>query len=134
MRASENVYQHNVGKLTAKYETRVAEQERKATKKHHTKNAMDRLVEDLIQESMSKGDFDNLSGSGKPLPQRVIYNPYEDFTTYKVNQILVDGGFAPDWIMLKKDILDQQHEIKKMLFTKCEEIITNDRKRKRKKP
>ena len=59
---------------------------RKATKKHHTKNAMDRLVEDLIQESMSKGDFDNLSGSGKPLPQRVIYNPYEDFTTYKVLQ------------------------------------------------
>ena len=28
MRASENVYQHNVGKLTAKYETRIAEQER----------------------------------------------------------------------------------------------------------
>ena len=45
---------------------------------------MDRLVEDLIQESMSKGDFDNLSGAGKPLPQRVIYNPYEDFTTTKV--------------------------------------------------
>ena len=49
-----------------------------------TKNAMERLVEDLIQESMAKGDFDNLKGSGKPLPQRVIYNPYEDYTTYKV--------------------------------------------------
>ena len=47
---------------------------------------MDRLVEDLIQESMSKGDFDNLSGAGKPLPQRVIYNPYEDYTTYKVKK------------------------------------------------
>jgi DnaJ family protein C protein 28 len=47
---------------------------------------MDRLVEDLIQESMSKGDFENLSGAGKPLPQRVIYNPYEDFTTYKVKK------------------------------------------------
>ena len=45
---------------------------------------MERLVEDLIQESMAKGDFDNLKGSGKPLPQRVIYNPYEDYTTYKV--------------------------------------------------
>ena len=50
------------------------------------------------------GDFDNLSGAGKPLPERVIYNPYEDFTTHKMNQILVDGGFAPEWIMLKKDI------------------------------
>ena len=47
---------------------------------------MDRLVEDLIQESMSKGDFDNLSGAEKPLPQRVIYNPYEDYTTYKVKK------------------------------------------------
>jgi hypothetical protein len=34
----------------------------------------------------------------------VIYNPYEDFTTHKMNQILADGGFAPEWIMLKKDI------------------------------
>ena len=65
---------------------------------------MERLVEDLISESMAKGDFDNLSGAGKPLPERVIYNPYEDFTTHKMNQILVDGGFAPEWIMLKKDI------------------------------
>merc|ERR1712241_821198 len=116
MRASENVHAHNVAKLTSKYETRLAEQERKTTKKHHTRNAMDRLVEDLIQESMSKGDFDNLSGSGKPLPQRVIYNPYEDFTTYKVNQILVDGGFAPDWIMLKKDI-------DKMIETLSEDLV-----------
>ena len=45
---------------------------------------MERLVEDLISESMTKGDFDNLEGAGKPLPQRVIYNPYEDYTTYKV--------------------------------------------------
>ena len=45
---------------------------------------MERLVEDLISESMAKGDFDNLPGAGKPLPQRVIYNPYEDYTTYKV--------------------------------------------------
>ena len=129
MRASENVHAHNVAKLTSKYETRLAEQERcfvnvyyiyvadniyyhsltckhvkrtffeflccipglfifrKTTKKHHTRNAMDRLVEDLIQESMSKGDFDKLSGAGKPLPQRVIYNPYEDYTTYKVKKV-----------------------------------------------
>ena len=58
-----------------------------------------------IQDSFKlEGDFDNLSGSGKPLPERVVYNPYEDFTTHKMNQILVDGGFAPEWIMLKKDI------------------------------
>ena len=54
--------------------------------------------------------------SGKPLPERVIYNPYEDFTTHKMNQILVDGGFAPEWIMLKKDI-------DKMIETLNEDLI-----------
>ena len=47
---------------------------------------MDRLVEDLIQESMAKGDFDNLSGKGKPLKQD-ISNPYVDFTTHKLNEV-----------------------------------------------
>jgi len=28
------------------------------------------VVEDLISESMAKGEFDNLSGSGKPLPKK----------------------------------------------------------------
>ena len=51
-----------------------------------------------------------------------------------MNQILVEGGFAPEWIMLKRDIIDQRNDLKKMLFTKCEEIVTNDRKRKQKKP
>ena len=69
------------------------------------KNRAPRIKTSKMQDSFElKGDFDNLSGSGKPLPERVIYNPYEDFTTHKMNQILVDGGFAPEWIMLKKDI------------------------------
>lgn len=105
MRAQDSVTEHTVQKLTSKYETQLAVQkDGKRAKKQATKNAMERLVEDLISESMAKGDFDNLSGAGKPLPERVIYNPYEDFTTHKMNQILVDGGFAPEWIMLKKDI------------------------------
>ena len=107
IKATESVIDHTVDKLSAKYETQLAVQDgknAKKAKKHTTKNAMERLVEDLIAESMAKGDFDNLSGAGKPLPERVIYNPYEDFTTHKMNQILVDGGFAPEWIMLKKDI------------------------------
>ena len=40
-------------------------------------------------------------GAGKPLPERVVYNPYEDFTTHKMNEILVEGGFAPEWITLQ---------------------------------
>lgn len=57
-------------------------------KKHDikTKYGFDRLVEDLIQESMSKGEFANLSGKGKPLKDQ-NRNPYVDFTTHKLNEV-----------------------------------------------
>ena len=49
---------------------------------------------------------------------------------FQVNQILVEGGFAPEWIMLKRDIIDQRNDLKKMLFTKCQEIMKDEEKRK----
>ena len=67
IKATESVIDHTVEKLSAKYETQLAVQDgknAKKAKKHTTKNAMERLVEDLIAESMAKGDFDNLSGAG----------------------------------------------------------------------
>ena len=51
---------------------------------------------------MADGQFDNLAGKGQPLPDRVDYNPYADFTTHKMNQILVEGGFAPEWVRLRQ--------------------------------
>lgn len=48
----------------------------------------DRLVEDLIQEAMQRGDFNNLKGCGKPLPcDAGSCNPYVDFVTHKLNQV-----------------------------------------------
>merc|ERR1711874_425425 len=67
---------------------------------------------------MAKGDFDNLSGAGKPLPERVVYNPYSDFTTHKMNEILVEGGFAPEWVTLQKEIRMKSEEIVKKLEKK----------------
>lgn len=64
---------------------------------------MDRLVEDMIQEAMSKGDFDNLSGSGKPLEYSKT-NMFMDKVTEKMNQVLMDNDFQPDWIMISKEI------------------------------
>ena len=70
-------------------EDRQVAAERDLVKQHQTKNQMDRLVEDLIQEGMAKGAFDNLAGAGKPLPERPAdFNPYMDFTTHKMNQVL----------------------------------------------
>ena len=56
----------------------------------------------IVQESMADGQFDNLAGKGQPLPDRVDFNPYADFTTHKMNQILVEGGFAPEWVRLRQ--------------------------------
>lgn len=69
-----------------------------------TKYGFDRVVEDLIQEAMSKGQFNNLPGSGKPLTSYQRQNPYVDFVTHKLNNILIDNGFTPEWIMLQKEI------------------------------
>lgn len=48
-------------------ETSIAEPEKRAIRRSKYSKVIDRLVEDLIQEAMSKGEFQNLSGSGKPL-------------------------------------------------------------------
>eukprot|EP00092_Neocalanus_flemingeri_P025631 GFUD01027787.1.p1 GENE.GFUD01027787.1~~GFUD01027787.1.p1 ORF type:complete len:359 (+),score=114.50 GFUD01027787.1:119-1195(+) len=114
-KANEAVYEHRVGKLTAQYEDRVATQERATVKKQITKNQIDRLVEDLIQESMAGGEFDNLKGKGQPLPNRVDYNPYTDFTTHKMNQILVETGFSPEWVQLQKEIREQVLKVREEL-------------------
>ncbi|KAI9577230.1 hypothetical protein GQX74_005764 [Glossina fuscipes] len=69
---------------------------------YKTKYGFDRVVEDYIQEAMPKGDFNNLSGAGKPLSNAQTQNPYLDFTTHKLNKILLDNGFTPEWITLYK--------------------------------
>lgn len=121
-RANEAVFEHRMGKVTAQYEDRIATRERKTIKKHSTRNQIDRLVEDLIQESIASGEFDNLSGVGKPLPERVDYNPYSDYTTHKMNQIMAEGGFAPEWVMLRKTIYDEFESIRSQLKKKRSEM------------
>ena len=63
-----------------------------------------RLVEDLIQESMAKGEFNNLKGMGKPLKTSSDYNPMIDSTTHNLNKIMIEQGYAPEWVMLDREI------------------------------
>ncbi|KAI4901341.1 hypothetical protein NFI96_010218 [Prochilodus magdalenae] len=72
--------------------------------------AVERLVEDMIQESMARGDFHNLSGAGKPL-SKFDHNPYADPMTHNLNRILIDNGYQPEWIVAQKEI---RENIKKM--------------------
>jgi len=65
-RASEKVIDHKTQQFGGQ-ETSIAEPEKRAIKRSKYSKVIDRLVEDLIQEAMSKGEFKNLAGSGKPL-------------------------------------------------------------------
>ncbi|XP_078416333.1 dnaJ homolog subfamily C member 28 [Cetorhinus maximus] len=73
------------------------------SKKIKITQAVERLVEDLIQESMAKGEFDNLSGKGKPL-QKFSQYPYIDPMTHNLNRILIENGYQPEWIVQQKEI------------------------------
>lgn len=108
-RAATNVMEHRVSKAVASENT-LMKKGQTYGKKHDikTKYGFDRLVEDLIQESMSKGEFEKLSGIGKPLKDQNT-NPYVDFTTHKLNEVLINNGFVPEWITMNKEI-DQDIE------------------------
>jgi len=122
-KANEAVFERRMGQLTAQYEDRLVTAERDRVKAQKTKNQMERLVEDLIQEGMANGAFDNLAGAGKPLPERPPdFNPYMDFTTHKMNQILVETGFAPEWVELQKEIRLQSEALRKELG-KCRQSL-----------
>lgn len=86
-KAATNVMEHRLAKSMASENT-LMKKGQGYGKKHDikTKYGFDRLVEDLIQESMSKGEFSNLSGKGKPLKDQNP-NPYVDFTTHKLNEV-----------------------------------------------
>ncbi|NWX33701.1 DJC28 protein, partial [Notiomystis cincta] len=84
------------------------------SKKVKITQAVERLVEDLIQESMAKGDFDNLSGKGKPL-QKFSDSPHIDPMTHNLNRILIDNGYQPEWILLQKEIRETIERLRRSL-------------------
>lgn len=83
MKAQENVLEHRLQKAQASDNKSLIKKGGGFYKKHaiKTKYGFDRVVEDLIQEAMSKGDFKNLKGFGKPLSTDQNQNPYVDFTS-----------------------------------------------------
>ncbi|XP_062551617.1 dnaJ homolog subfamily C member 28 [Armigeres subalbatus] len=114
-RAQERVLEHRMSKAQASEMALMKKGDH--FKKHEikTKYGYDRVVEDLIQEAMGRGDFSNLSGFGKPLPDLQSQNPYVDFTTHKINKIMLDNGFTPEWITLHKEIREETQSLKQSL-------------------
>lgn len=122
-KASEDMFELRKAKWKKPSESALVNKTKAKARRNKISNTIDRVVEDLIQESMQRGDFDNLAGYGKPIDYKER-NPLLDATTYKINQLLKDEGFAPDWIMLEKDIRDALMEARRHLARVIEKIGT----------
>lgn len=77
--------------------------------------AIERLVEDMIQESIARGDFRNLRGTGKPV-SKFDHNPYADPMTHNLNRILIDNGYQPPWIVAQRDIRETTAQLRDKLL------------------
>jgi len=86
-KANDNVIEHRLKKIQAEERNTLIGIDKQKAKDVKTRYGMDRLVEDLIQEAISKGEFNDLPGMGKPLNATSIRNPYVDFVTHKLNQV-----------------------------------------------
>lgn len=116
-RATDAVLDKRVRQSAEESEDRLVLLNKQQAQKHKPRNAMERLVEDLIQESMMKGEFSNLPGQGKPI-NHSSFNPHVDYMTHKLNEILINNGFTPEWITLAKEIREDSQKIKQVLSDK----------------
>ncbi|XP_031602477.1 dnaJ homolog subfamily C member 28 isoform X2 [Oreochromis aureus] len=117
-RASEQVlnYRQQEHERAAAGEGALVERDmRQRSRKIKVTQAVERLVEDLIQESMARGDFRNLSGAGKPL-NKFEHNPYADPMTHNLNRILIDNGYQPPWVVTQRDIREATTQIRSRLL------------------
>jgi DnaJ homolog subfamily C member 28 len=75
------------------------------------------LVDRLIRESMDRGEFDDLAGSGEPID--LSENPFESPEIRTAHRLLRNAGFAPAWIEERKDIENE--------FQNCYTVLTRAR-------
>jgi hypothetical protein len=64
--------------------------------------SFDKLVEEKIRQAMADGEFDNLSGKGKPLDLDAYFAAPED--TRLAFSMLKNAGFIPEQMELLKEV------------------------------
>jgi len=83
------------------------------------------LIDRMIRESMERGEFDNLPGTGLPID--LAENPYEPPDLRTVHRLLRNAGFAPAWIEERKDIEAQfQESYSKLTRARALYCVTGD--------
>ena len=68
-------------------------------------SSIERVVEDLVQEAMQRGEFKNLRGAGRPLAYDADgHSLFVDRSELALNRILARQGFVPEWVQLRRTI------------------------------
>ena len=62
-----------------------------------------RVADTLIEEAISRGEFDNLPGKGQPLDLRET--KAERDGTWAAQRILDNSGYKPDWVYDRKELV-----------------------------
>ena len=84
-----------------------------AGQKKRSPREWESAVEKSIREAIERGEFENLSGKGKP--QDLSINPFVPEEMRQTFRILQNAGVAPDWIEQDKDIRAEKNALEKML-------------------
>lgn len=72
-----------------------------------------RVAEQLIEEAMARGEFDDVPGKGKPLDLRPTEGDRQG--TWAIEHVLSEGNFKPEWIEDRKDIEEKLAEARRSL-------------------
>jgi Domain of unknown function (DUF1992) len=72
---------------------------------------LERIAERRIREAIDAGEFDNLSGAGKPLAEHED-NPFVPDDMRVAFKVLLNSGYAPDWMTLAQEIEEDLDRLK----------------------
>jgi DnaJ family protein C protein 28 len=116
--AIDNVYEKQFEKALRNPNAKEVAEYKGKTKKFKPKvtKALEIIAHEKIRDSMGRGEFKNLKGMGKPL-RREHDNPVIDDMQQKLNRLLSNAGFAPEWISLDKEIRQSIENVKECLST-----------------
>lgn len=116
--AMDNIYEKQFEKALQNPDAKEVTEFRGKPKKYKMSitQTLERIAHEKIRDSMGRGEFKNLRGMGKPLHLEHD-NPVIDDMQQKLNRLLTNAGFAPEWISLDKEIRHSIEKVRKQLST-----------------
>lgn len=92
-------------------------------KSTQTTNNLERIANEMIRDSIRRGEFSNLPGCGRPM-ENTWDNPALSTMEQKVNVMMGNSGFAPGWVLLDKEIRVKSKGFEGRHFSGVEQVWT----------